>query len=197
MLAGRRFRAPGFGATTHILPDERDARRALAESYAAAARGELPESPSIQLYLQATLDPSSADPEGRTSAALFVQPVPYALSGGRSWDAEEAKYVQHLLAICDRFAPGIRDLVVDTFTLHPPKIEQHFGMTRGHVHHVDNSFGFADRIPYATPVQGLYSCSAGTHPGAAVIGAAGHNAAMRVLEDLGKASRRPLAPPVE
>lgn len=50
-------------------------------------------------------------------------------------------------------------------------------MTRGHLHHVDNSFGFADRLPYAPPVAGLYSCSAGCHPAGSVIGAAGRNAA--------------------
>ena len=41
--------------------------------------------------------------------------------------------------------------------LTPPKIEQHFGITRGHIHHVDNQFGFADRLPYATPIAGLYA----------------------------------------
>ncbi|MGO8994158.1 MAG: phytoene desaturase family protein [Polyangiaceae bacterium] len=181
-----------FGATTHFLPDEKDALRVLAEGYTAAKQGKLPETPSIQMYLLPTLDPSSRDPEGRMSAALFVQPVPYELAG-TTWANEEERYVKHLLSICDRFAAKMSSLVVDTFTLHPAKIEEHFGMTRGHVHHVDNGFGFADRLPYATPVQGLYSCSAGTHPAGSVIGAAGHNAAMRVLEDLGKASKRPPA----
>jgi phytoene dehydrogenase-like protein len=76
--------------------------------------------------------------------------------------------------------------VSDTFPLHPQKIEKHFGIRHGHIHHVDNSFGFSDRLPYATPVGGLYSCSAGTHPAGSVIGAAGHNAAMRVAKDLGR-----------
>jgi phytoene dehydrogenase-like protein len=71
------------------------------------------------------------------------------------------------------------------FPLAPPDIERHFGITRGHIHHVDNAFGFSDRLPYATPVAGAYSCSAGCHPAGSVIGAAGHNAAQRVLRDLG------------
>ena len=71
-------------------------------------------------------------------------------------------------------------------TLHPKAIERYFGITLGHIHHVDNSFGFADRLPYAQPIAGLYSCSAGTHPAGSVIGCAGHNAAMRVLKDLGR-----------
>ena len=114
-----------------------------------------------------------------------MQWVPHAPSG-TTWDAVEADYVRHLLSICDRFAPGTSDLVVDHFTLSPKGIERHFGITRGHIHHVDNSFGFSDRLPYATPIAGLYSCSAGTHPAGAVIGCGGHNAAQRVLRDLGK-----------
>ena len=61
--------------------------------------------------------------------------------------------MKHLLSLCDRFAPGTSDLVVDTLRAHPPKIEQHFGITRGHIHHVDNALGFTDRLPYATPVE--------------------------------------------
>ena len=88
--------------------------------------------------------------------------------------------------------PGTSKLVTDVFPLTPPKIEAHFGISRGHIHHVDNAFGFADRLPYATPLPGLYSCSAGCHPAGSVIGAAGHNAAMRVLKDLGKVPESPV-----
>jgi phytoene dehydrogenase-like protein len=94
--------------------------------------------------------------------------------------------VDDLLAICDRYAPGTSKLVVDTFPLTPPGIETYFGITGGHIHHIDNSVSFTDRMPYATGIPGLYAGSAGCHPGGSVIGAAGHNAAQRILTDLGK-----------
>jgi phytoene dehydrogenase-like protein len=174
-----------YGPTIHILPDEHEVIASLRRSFADAQAGRLPEFPTIEWYIHTTVDPSLRDGEGRHNSALFVQWVPYALAGGKTWDAEEDAYVKHLLSICDRFAPGTSDLVADTFVLTPPKIERHFGITRGHIHHIDNSFGFADRLPYATPVAGLYSCSAGTHPAGSVIGCAGHNAAKRVLADMG------------
>lgn len=180
-----RGRALGFGPTIHLLPDEKDVIRVLREGWAAVEQGKLPEFPSIEWYVHTAVDPSLMDEAGNHSSALFVQSVPYELKG-TTWEKEEEGYVKKLLAICDRFAPGTSDLVVDTFALNPKKIEEYFGITRGHIHHVDNSFGFADRVPYATPLQGLYSASAGCHPAGAVIGAAGHNAAMRVLKDLGK-----------
>ncbi|HEY2031506.1 MAG TPA: NAD(P)/FAD-dependent oxidoreductase [Myxococcales bacterium] len=172
-----------FGSTMHLLPDEPEVMGAMHEAFADVKAGRLPKFPTIEWYVHTTVDPSMRDEHGHHNSALFVQWVPYELKG-TSWAAEEASYVRHLLGICDRFAPGTSSLVADVFPLSPPKIEEHFGISRGHIHHVDNSFGFADRLPYATPVQGLYSCSAGCHPAGSVIGAAGHNAAERVLRDL-------------
>jgi phytoene dehydrogenase-like protein len=175
-----------FGSTMHLLPDEPQVMEAMRTAFADVKAGRLPEFPTIEWYVHTTVDPSLRDAEGRHNSALFVQWVPYSLRG-TTWEAEEERYVQRLLAVCDRFAPGTTDLVVDTFPLTPPRIEQHFGITRGHIHHVDNSFGFADRLPYKTPLSGLYSASAGCHPAGSVIGAAGHNAAAVVLRDLGLA----------
>jgi phytoene dehydrogenase-like protein len=174
-----------FGSTMHLLPDEPEVMHALRRAFADVKAGRLPEFPTIEWYVHTTVDPSLRDAAGHHNSALFVQWVPYELKGS-SWEAEEERYVRHLLSICDRFAPGTSALVADTFPLTPPKIEKHFGISRGHIHHVDNSFGFADRLPYATPLPGLYSCSAGCHPAGSVIGAAGHNAAARVLRDLGR-----------
>jgi phytoene dehydrogenase-like protein len=174
-----------FGPTIHLLPQEEDVLGALARGYADTKAGRLSEFPSIEWYVHTTVDPSLRDEEGHHNSALFVEWVPYELKG-TTWEKEEARYVKHLLSICDRFAPGTSDLVQETFTLTPPKIEKHFGITRGHIHHVDNKLGFTDRLPYETPVQGLYFCSAGCHPAGSVIGAAGHNAANVVLKALGR-----------
>ena len=174
-----------FQTTIHLLPEEKDVIQSLKTGFADVQAGKLAEFPTIEWYIHTTVDKSLQDKDGHHNSALFVQWVPFEVAGS-SWEKEEEKYVKHLLSICDRFAPGTSDLVVDTFPLHPKKIEEHFGITRGHIHHVDNAFGFSDRLPYATPVHGVYSCSAGCHPAGSVIGAAGHNAAMKVLRDLGK-----------
>ncbi|MBE9180467.1 NAD(P)/FAD-dependent oxidoreductase [Oculatella sp. LEGE 06141] len=171
------------GSTIHLLPDEADVIEQLQAAFSAVEQGHLPDFPMIEWYIHTTLDPSLRDPAGHHSSALFVQWVPYEIHGS-SWQAEEQAYVAHLLSICDRFAPGTSDLVEDVFALHPQTIEQHFGITRGHIHHVDNSFGFGDRLPYATPIAGLYSASSACHPAGSVIGAAGHNAAQCILKDL-------------
>ena len=183
-----------FGSTIHLLPGSAGLTGATADSPMAALRamwadvqaGRLPDEPTIEWYLHTTVDPSLQDAAGHHSSALFVQSVPYSPAGS-TWEAELPGYVDRLLDICERYAPGTRDLVADMMPLTPPGIEEHFGITGGHIHHVDNTVAFDERMPYFTGLDGLYAGSAGTHPAGSVIGAAGHNAAKRVLRDLGVA----------
>jgi phytoene dehydrogenase-like protein len=177
-----------FGPTIHLLPDEEHVFEELDAAHAAASRGELPKFPSIEWYIHSTLDPTLSDPQGRISSALFVQWVPNRLAEG-SWDERSDEFSDQLLSICDRFAPGTSALVADRMALHPEAIERYFGMSMGHIHHIDNTFGFNDRFPHRTELPGLYSCSAGTHPAGSVIGSAGYIAANLVLTDLGLPSQ--------
>ncbi|MCA1823472.1 MAG: FAD-dependent oxidoreductase, partial [Frankia sp.] len=172
------------GATIHLL-DEDDPLGTVAAAYADAHAGRLPRMPPIEWYIHSAVDPTLRDDAGNHSGALFVQCVPNEVAGS-SWETALDAFVQRLLEICDRFAPDTSSLVVDVDALPPPGIEARFGITRGHIHHVDNAVGFADRMPYATGVAGLYAGGAGCHPAGSVIGAAGHNAARRVLADLGR-----------
>ncbi|MFD0820551.1 phytoene desaturase family protein, partial [Micromonospora zhanjiangensis] len=181
-----------FGSTIHLLPGSaslvdgaaggESPMAALRAMWADVRAGRLPAEPTIEWYLHTTVDPSLQDEAGHHSSALFVQSVPYDLAG-TTWAQALPGYVDTLLGICERYAPGTADLVADTVPLPPPGIEAHFGITGGHIHHVDNTVSFADRMPYATGVPGVYAGSAGCHPAGSVIGAAGHNAARRILAD--------------
>jgi phytoene dehydrogenase-like protein len=182
-----------FGSTIHLLPGSaslvgggggESPMAALRGMWADVQAGRLPDEPTIEWYLHTTVDPSLSDAAGHHSSALFVQSVPYS-PAGTTWDAALPGYVERLIAICERYAPGTGDLVADAVPLPPPGIEAHFGITGGHIHHVDNTVSFTDRMPYATGVDGVYAGSAGCHPAGSVIGAAGHNAARRILTDLG------------
>jgi phytoene dehydrogenase-like protein len=175
---------PAFGPTIHLLPDEAQVLDRLRQAFEDARSGRLPEFPSIEWYVHSSIDPTLCDERGRLSSALFVQWVPYEIAGS-SWNERGEDYARHLLSLCDRFAPGTSNLVADWQILPPPAIEAHFGIRNGHIHHVDNSFGFADRLPHATPIASLYSASAGTHPAGSVIGCAGYLAARRCLRDRG------------
>ncbi len=174
---------PSGGATVHLLPGGDEPLAAVRAMWADVTAGRLPAFPTIEWYVHTTVDPSLQDAAGHHSSALFVQSVPYTPAGS-SWAAELDGYVAALLEVCDRFAPGTSASVADVLALPPPGIEERFGITGGHIHHVDNTVAFDERMPYATGISGLYAGSAGCHPAGSVIGAAGHNAARRILADL-------------
>lgn len=177
-----------YSSTIHLLPPDLNNGRGYLEtirrSHECVKNGELAEFPTIEWYIHTEADPSLKDQYGHHNSAFFVQWVPFDIKGS-SWEREEQRYVNHLIGIAEKFAPGLSDLIVDQFTLTPPKVEKYFGITRGHIHHVDNTFAFDERVPYETPVEGLYSCSAGCHPAGSVVGAAGHNAAQKIIKDMG------------
>jgi phytoene dehydrogenase-like protein len=169
--------------TIHLLPDAPDVINHIRKGFDEVMQGRLADEPTIEWYIHTQADPSLMDKEGHHNSAFFVQWVPYELSES-TWEQEEELYVQKLFDIAERFAPGFKDSIVDKVVLTPKKIEEQFGIRYGHIHHIDNTFGFDQRMPYNTPVEGLYSCSAGCHPAGSVIGAAGYNAAKRLIKDL-------------
>jgi phytoene dehydrogenase-like protein len=178
-----------WGSTVHLLPDATGRPlEAVRSMWREVEEGRLPDFPTMEWYVHTTVDPTLRDDAGHHSSALFVQSVPYQPTA-RTWPESLGSYVEHLIGIVDRFAPGTADLVADTFALPPPGIEEHFGITGGHIHHVDNTVSFADRIPYATGLPGFYSGGAGCHPAGSVIGAAGWNSAHRILDDLSRRRR--------
>jgi phytoene dehydrogenase-like protein len=82
------------------------------------------------------------------------------------------------------------DAIVHYEVLAPPDLERIFGLEGGSIFQGEqglDQMAFMRPCPelarYATPVDGLYLCGAGTHPGGGVIAASGHNAAHRVLRD--------------
>nr|XP_015100124.1 pyridine nucleotide-disulfide oxidoreductase domain-containing protein 2 isoform X3 [Vicugna pacos] len=91
----------------------------------------------------------------------------------------------------EAYAPGFKDSVVGRDVLTPPDLERIFGLPGGNVFHcamaLDQLY-FARPVPlhssYRSPLQGLYLCGSGAHPGGGVMGAAGRNAAHVVFRDL-------------
>jgi phytoene dehydrogenase-like protein len=177
--------------TIHLLPDLDDPLPALRRALDSALAGEVPDRPPIELYLHTAVDLSLSDDAGHHSGALFVQWMPNRPAVG-SWDERAGPTADRLLALVDEVAPGTSELVLDRQVLHPEAIERHFGITGGHIFHLDNSLSFTDRLPYRTATSGLYACGAGCHPAGSVIGAAGWNAARLALADRGHPTPDPL-----
>jgi len=141
------------------------------------------------MLIPSTLDDSLA-PAGRHVASLFCQHAAPTLPGDESWDKRRDEVADLIVATVDRFAPGFAASVLGRQLLTPLDLERTFGLVGGDIMHgvlsLDQLFsarpvlGHAD---YRSPIPGLYMCGSGTHPGGAVSGAPGHNAAREILRD--------------
>lgn len=174
------------GTTVHLMPEAAaggSLLQALHKACADAAAGSLDSVPPLEWYLHSTLDPTLQDAQGNHSSALFVQGVPFKPAGS-NWDVERAGYVERVLDLAERYAPNLRQQVVEVQALAPSDIQDYFKITHGNIHHVDPTFSFTERMPYDTGVSGVIAASAGCFPSGSVIGAAGHNAARQVFADL-------------
>ncbi|MHA1527521.1 MAG: phytoene desaturase family protein [Alphaproteobacteria bacterium] len=148
--------------------------------------GEVSPAPAIEITLPSITDRTLA-PEGKHVLSAVVQYAPYALRGG--WDAARDDFADTVVATIARYAPGLDRLIVAREMLTPVDIERRFGVSGGHWHHGElapDQLFMMRPVPgagqYDTPLPGLYLCGAGTHPGGGVMGAAGLNAASRLIE---------------
>ncbi len=154
-------------------------------AYAAARKGELPERLWTELYFQTACDDSLA-PRGTHLVSVFAQYVPYAFSSG-SWDDRRGEAGQLILETLGAYCRNIPGAVLDMDVLGPPDIEERVGLRGGHIFQGEclPEQMWDRRLTCRTPMEGVYLCGAGTHPGGSVIGVNGLNAARVVLTDSG------------
>ena len=167
----------------------------LERAWQDAVRGVPAEGPYVEVEVPTSVDPSLTD-DGTTVMTMFTQYGPWR---EEDWgEGEREAYAQRCLDIVARHAPNVRDAVIDHEVLAPPDLERIFGLQGGSIFQGEQGLeqmAFMRPAPmlaqYATPVDGLYLCGAGTHPGGGVMAACGHNAAQRILKDRRRAERRP------
>ena len=197
-----RLRSNGYVAKLHLaldgVPkfagvDRPDGRMIVAPkldslefAYDDAKYGGIPTNPVMEIFLP-SLHEASLAPSGQHVLSAHVMYVPYALKGGWTGDARQA-LTERLLQTLERYAPDIRRKVLHSELLTPFDLEQSHNVTGGHWHHTEFALDQLlmirptyEAAQYKTPIPGLFLCSAGSHPGGGVMGAAGHNAANEIL----------------
>ena len=166
----------------------------LERAWQDAVRGQPAEEPYLEVEVPTSVDPSLTD-DGSTVLTMFTQYGPYR---EEDWPegAREA-YAERCFDLLAEHAPNVKDALVHYEVLAPPDLERIFGLVDGSIFQGEqglDQMAFMRPSPllaqYATPVDGLYLCGAGTHPGGGVMGACGHNAAQRVLKDRRSRARR-------
>lgn len=176
------------GLTTEQLSNRliiAPSRRYLELAFNPCKYRDIPDEPAMEITM-----PTAGQPGDTHVLSIVVQYVPYDVEGG--WDAKRDVLLGNVIATLSGYAPGIDAMIKHAELLAPPDLEAEFGMTGGNWHHGDLAL---DQIfmmrpvhgtaQYKTPIDGLWLCGAGAHPGGGVMGAAGHNAAQVIISGEG------------
>jgi phytoene dehydrogenase-like protein len=146
---------------------------------------------SQHLFLDAVI-PTVLDntlaPAGQHILSVTVRYTPYRLRE-RDWDEQRSSLGDQVVGTLAQYAPDLPELILDRQVLTPLDWERVYGLTEGSIFH--GQMGLDQMLvmrpvpkwsQYATPIENLYLCGAGTHPGGGITGAPGYNAARQVLK---------------
>lgn len=149
---------------------------------------------SKQPYLEATIpsltDPTLA-PEGQHVMSIYMQYAPYKLKG--DWEQQRKALGQTVVQTMAQYAPNLPELILTHQIITPRDLEEVYGLTGGQIFHGDLALDqfftmrpLLDWARYKTPIESLYLCGSGTHPGTGLTGGSGANAAREILKQLKK-----------
>ncbi len=178
----------GYRASMLIMPSVDYVERA----YRDALNGSYSREPWISINVPTTYDRSITTGDYHVFS-MFIQYVPRSIKLDESVreSIRDAVY-----SVVEEYIPGFRKSVVRDMLITPHDYESAYGTVGGNIFHIDMRLDqlFTSRpMPglsrYRTPIRGLYLCGSDAHPGGGVTGLPGRNAAMALLEDLGKVKR--------
>ena len=155
-----------------------------------ASHGRITDSPVMSIQIPSVYDRTLIDGDANSHVmSIWVQYAPVTPAEG-TWDELRQQAGEMLIDTIAQYAPNIREVIREWVLFTPQDIEERVGMTDGNIRHIDMVAGqmFTGRLDYKTPIDGLYLCGAGTHPGGEVTGAPGHNAAHAILSEIGALS---------
>jgi phytoene dehydrogenase-like protein len=158
----------------------------LERAYDDAKYGEISRRPYMDIVIPSMLDPAMAPP-GKHVMSIFVQYAPYHVNGGWT-DARREALGDAVIDTLAGYAPNIKSAILHRQVVTPADIERVVGLSEGNIFQGELSLQqmfFLRPAPawarYRTPIEGLWQCGSGTHPGGGVMGASGRNAALAIL----------------
>lgn len=171
----------------HIGPEIDYLERAFDDS----KYGNFSQNPYLEVTIPSLTDPSLA-PAGKHVMSIYMQYAPFKLKNG-AWENERGKLGDTVVKTLAQYAPNLPGLVIDGQIITPKDLEETYGLTNGHIFHGELSLDqfftmrpLLDWARYRTPINNLYLCGSGTHPGAGLTGGSGANAAREILKALKK-----------
>lgn len=152
--------------------------------------GNFSRQPYLEIAIPSLTDPTLA-PEGKHVMSIYMQYAPYKLKG--DWEQQRKALGQTVVQTLAQYAPNLPELIVTHQIITPLDLEEKYGLTGGQIFHgelaLDQFFTMRpllDWARYRTPIENLFLCGSGTHPGAGLTGESGANAAREIVKELRK-----------
>ena len=160
----------------------------LERAFDAAKYGDFSPQPYFDITIPSIKDNSLA-PSGAHVMSVYVQYAPYKLTNG-DWDTRREEFGDVAMKTLSEYMPNLPELTVARQVITPLDLERTQGLSGGHIHHgeqsLDQFFMFRPVIgwaQYRTPIEKLYLCGSGTHPGGGITGGCGANASREIIKD--------------
>ena len=180
-----------LGGRIQVSPDVDYLERA----FDASKYGEFSPHPYLEATIPSLHDPSLS-PAGKHVMSIYMQYAPYKLRNS-DWDSQRDALGDVVINTLAEYSPDLPGKVEAREVITPTDLEQTYGLTGGHIFHGELALGqlftmrpLLDWAQYRTPVEGLYLCGSGTHPGNGLTGGSGANAAREIAKDLRKSPSR-------
>jgi phytoene dehydrogenase-like protein len=171
----------------HIGPEIDYLERAFDDS----KYGNFSKQPYLEVAIPSLTDPSLA-PQGQHVMSIYMQYAPFKLKKG-DWESQRVALGDTVVKTLAQYAPNLPELILHRQIITPQDLEDTYGLTGGHIFHGELSLDqfftmrpLLDWARYKTPIENLYLCGSGTHPGAGLTGGSGANAAREILKALRK-----------
>jgi phytoene dehydrogenase-like protein len=162
----------------------------LERAFDASKYGNFSPHPYLEVTIPSLTDPTLA-PDGKHVMSIYMQYAPYKLKG--DWESQRKALGQTVVQTLAQYAPDLPEMILTHQIITPRDLEEVYGLTGGQIFHgelaLDQFFTMRpllDWARYRTPIQNLYLCGSGTHPGAGLTGGSGANAAREILKELRK-----------
>ena len=159
----------------------------LERAFDASKYGEFSPAPYLDITIPSISDPSLA-PAGKHVMSVYMQFAPYRLKSG-DWSQQRDALRDAIIKTLAAYAPDLPSKILAAQILTPNDLEETYGLSGGHLYHgelaLDQLFTMRPLLGwarYATPVENLFLCGSGTHPGNGLTGASGANAAREILK---------------
>jgi phytoene dehydrogenase-like protein len=153
--------------------------------------GNFSRNPYIEIAIPSLSDPSLA-PAGQHVMSIYMQYAPYKLKTS-DWESQRTALGETVVKTIAQYAPNLPQTILSHQIITPKDLEETYGLTGGHIFHgelaLDQFFTMRpllDWARYRTPIERLYLCGSGTHPGTGLTGGSGANAAREIAKVLKK-----------